>query len=92
MTKICLHELFYMEQYHVLVSRICMSVNRAAPIAVASTFQQNFLRKIVKSTRVRLWQVLNLYACYVQKRFEYSLIKTADVHIDSVCVKVCARF
>lgn len=45
MTKIWSHELFYVEKYHVLVSRIRMSVNQAAPIRLLEFFKENIYVK-----------------------------------------------
>lgn len=40
-------ELFYAEKHHVLVSRVRISVNQAAPIELLTFFLVNILRKML---------------------------------------------
>lgn len=63
MTKIWSHELFYVEKYHVLVSRIRMSVNQAAPIQLLAIFERNYLRKFI----ARLSGNCKIYTNVMQK-------------------------
>lgn len=60
----CHHELFYAEKYHVLVSRVCISVNQAVLIELLTfSFSSTFLRKLFAS----IYIFCEVSACVRQK-------------------------
>lgn len=60
----CHHELFYAEKYHVLVSRVCISVNQAVLIELLTfSFCSTFLRKLFASIHI----FCEVSACVRQK-------------------------